>query len=555
MRKILSNTWTVLNKSEKKRFLVLIVLDILMSVADIAFLAALLWIIQSYIHPGSNKNIPFLPSWSASRNPVSFIAVFFFLFGLKNLTAFFISRSEYRFIGEVAIRISRKTLALYQQGEFEQFVNTDSSVHIRKIAFQPFEFCQYILTGIQQIITQSFLIILSIIAILLFNAKLFLFLLLALLPPVIIIFHYIKKRLTVAKQDIRANNERSFQYLLDALKGFVEGRIYDRNNFFMKRFIDSRSQFSTALFESMSIQTLPSRAIEIFAVMGLFILIIITNRFGYTDSSVFITIGAFIAAAYKIIPGVVKIINATGQIKAYEFSAGEMADEGLQKEEEQQRSSNGIQSVQFKNIHFSYPAQQVLKNFNLSMKEGDFIGLTGESGKGKTTVINLLLGFLQPGSGEILINSSVQDKKDIMSYWPTISYTRQQPFFIYDTIAKNITLEEETADPEKLRYSVDISGLNDLIAASPEGINKVITENGKNISGGQQQRICIARALYKRSDMILLDEPFNELDEASSIKILEHLQQLASGGKIILLITHDKKSLAFCNKILSLDEN
>jgi ABC-type bacteriocin/lantibiotic exporter with double-glycine peptidase domain len=96
--------------------------------------------------------------------------------------------------------------------------------------------------------------------------------------------------------------------------------------------------------------------------------------------------------------------------------------------------------------------------------------------------------------------------------------------------------------------------LNELISTFSEGLQKVITENGKNISGGQQQRIALARAVYKNADLILLDEPFNELDEASEILMLEYFQQLAQQGKIVVIITHDKQSLSYCNKIISLDE-
>ena len=526
-----------------------------MSILDILFLAALLWIIQFYIQPSTVKNISFLPSLLAKKNSVSFIAVFFFLFGIKNIIGFFVSKAQFNFLSEVAIRISRKSLLNYQQEEFEQFVNTDSSVYIRKIAFQSFEFCQYILSGIQQIITQTFLISVTIIAILLFNAKLFLFLLLALLPPVVIVFYIIKKRLTATKKNIRTYNERSFQYLMDALKGYVESNIYDRNEFFMERFINFRKKFSQALFESLSVQTLPSRAIEVFAVMGLFVLIVIANWSGSGNTSMLITIGAFMAAAYKIIPGIVKIINASGQIRAYEFSVSDLhSNSSDQTIEEINRSSTGINSLQMKKIHFSYPGQTVLNGFDLSIKKREFVAITGKSGRGKTTILNLSLGFIKPSSGEICINNEIVERKALKSFWPSISYVRQQPFFIHDTIAKNITLEEKTSDPKNLNYVIHISGLNELIAASPEGLDKMITENGKNISGGQQQRIAIARALYKKADLILLDEPFNELDDSSCIALLTHFKQLALQGKMIILITHDKMSLDHCDKIISLDE-
>jgi ABC-type bacteriocin/lantibiotic exporter with double-glycine peptidase domain len=98
------------------------------------------------------------------------------------------------------------------------------------------------------------------------------------------------------------------------------------------------------------------------------------------------------------------------------------------------------------------------------------------------------------------------------------------------------------------------TGLLPFITKFPEGIQKIITENGKNISGGQRQRITIARALYKNADLIILDEPFNELDEESEMALLSHFKQLANAGKMVLLITHNRTSLSFCNKIISLDE-
>ncbi|MDP4264766.1 MAG: ABC transporter ATP-binding protein [Bacteroidota bacterium] len=556
MKVILKNTWAVLDKKEKKRFRLLIILDALISIIDILSLAALLWIIQFYIQPGNRNNLPFLPGWLTDKNSIWLIALFFILFGLKNLAAYFISRAHFIFIGHVAIRISRNNLLNYQEAGFEEFINTDSASHIRKIGFQPFEFCQYMLTGVQQVITQSLLIMLTIIAIILFNPKLFLLLLLILLPPVFAVFYFMKKRLTKAKKHIQLTNERSFQYLLDALKGYVESNIYDRNDFFLRRFIHSRRKFSAALFESLSLQNMPSRIIEVFAVLGLFVLVALAKWSGNNDSSQLITIGAFMAAAYKIIPGIVKIINVTSQMRAYEFSVTDIVphtEMGKSHPGEKLRP-DGIHSIQLKDISFQYPTQHVLDHLDLTITKGDFVGISGKSGKGKTTILNLLLGFLTPGQGQISVNGRPVNPEEIKYYWPFISYVRQQPFFIHDTIIKNITLEEEEYNKKNLEYALEVSGLNEFITKLPQGAGQVIMENGKNISGGQQQRITIARALYKNADLVLLDEPFNELDEVSAISLLEHFRELSSAGKIVIMITHDKKSLSYCNKIISLDE-
>jgi ABC-type bacteriocin/lantibiotic exporter with double-glycine peptidase domain len=123
---------------------------------------------------------------------------------------------------------------------------------------------------------------------------------------------------------------------------------------------------------------------------------------------------------------------------------------------------------------------------------------------------------------------------------------------MYDTLLANITLNGLQYQVPRLQKALDIAGISEWMPALPAGINTLLTENGKNISGGQRQRIALARALYKEADVLLLDEPFSELDEKAEETLLQHLQQLAASGKIIILITHNKKSLQVCNKIITL---
>jgi len=554
VKNILKHTWAVLDKKEKKQFVVLVIPDIIISIVDILSLAMLLWIIRFYIQPGSNTDLSFLPDWLADRNSVWFIALFLLLFGIKNIVAWFVTKAWYTFVGKVAVRISHMNLSAYQEAEFDEFINTDSSVHLRRIGFQPVEFCQYILSGIPQILNQSVLILLTIVAILLFNAQLFLLLLAILLPPVIAIFYFIKKGLNKIRDDIKTGHEKSFQHLLDALKGYVESNIYGRNPFFLRRFVQSREQLSSSLFKSLSIQSMPPRIIEIFAVLGLFVLIAIAKWFGNDDADYLITVGAFVGAAYKIIPGIVKIINISGQINAYQFSLLDLLQTQQKlKSKKEKKAVASPASVELKNIHFWYNQQPVITNLSFSVKKGDFMIITGESGKGKTTILNLLLGFLSPASGNILINNTAAGKEDIQAYWPHISYVRQQSFFIHDTLLRNITFEEENHHEKNLAFALEVSGINKMLKAWPEGLNKMITENGKNISGGQRQRIAIARAVYKNAAMIILDEPFNELDEESEYTLLQHFKKLSQSGKIVILITHNKSTVSFADKIFSLD--
>lgn len=551
MTNILKQTIQLLLPKEKKQFFLFTFFDVVICILDIVSLAVLLFIINFYVHPQTGITV-LLPASFLKPDSIWLIGIFLFFFCIKNIAGYWLSTMQYRFVYKVASRLSGKKLLQYLEGNYKNYVGIDSAVHIKKISQQPVEFGHYVLAGLQQIITQTILITCTIIAILIFNAKLFLLLLIILLPPLILIAFLIKKNIRTSRSQAKANSEKALQHLKEALAGFIESKIYDRNNFFTQRYTVKQQQLNTYLANLQSIQAVPGRFMEVFAVLGLFILIALSTRFGASTISL-LTIGAFMAAAYKIIPGVVKILNWSTTIKAYEYTVKDLSN-GEVLNHHQFKQKEIIQSIDFKNVSFNYHQHKILNAFNGHFKRGDMIGISGVSGKGKSTVINLLLGFEDAATGDICINDQPLSANNRQSFWKNIAYVKQQPFLIHDTVLTNITLGE-IADTEKLKQAIRTSGVDELIVQYPEGLEKVITENGKNISGGQRQRIVIARALYKKAAIIILDEPFNELDSAAETKLVLSFKQLAEKGSIVVLITHNKESLSLCNKIISLDES
>jgi ABC-type bacteriocin/lantibiotic exporter with double-glycine peptidase domain len=300
---------------------------------------------------------------------------------------------------------------------------------------------------------------------------------------------------------------------------------------------------------------MPSRFFEAFAVCGLFILIA-AGTFVHADNiaSLF-TLGAFVAAAYKITPSISRIINLAGLTKTYNYTLKELVN--ISKEKQILQPITGaakISSIAFKDVSFAYNGKIILQCFNCNATSGLLTGIKGISGKGKTTLVNLLLGFLTPAEGGILFNNKLVNAEEIKAYRSRIAYVKQEPFILHDSILRNITLLESEYDNDKLCKAIDGSGLHEFVSSFPEGIEKIINESGKNISGGQRQRIAIARALYKDADLIILDEPFNELDEPSELQLMQYFKQLALSGKIVLLITHNSNSIHLCNNFISLDE-
>jgi ABC-type bacteriocin/lantibiotic exporter with double-glycine peptidase domain len=559
MLKIIRKITAVLTPTEKKRLGLLMTLDIISSVADIAALAGLLFVIRLYAEGRPAAGWSFLPSWMTDNQSLWLIGCFFLLFSLKNWLSFLIYSAQAKFRYRVASRISHKNLLHYLEGDYGQFAHTDSAVHVLKIAQQPIEFCQFVLGGLQQGMTEATLIGVTVIAVLLFNAKLFVLLLVLLLPPVIITGWLAKRKLHTARVFIKSSRDIMWQHLQESIASFVESNLYDKKDFFAGRYGDAQTILNRHLATVQTMQGAPSRLAEIFAVFGLLALIAIGHYSGNPHGAEFVTLGAFLAAAYKIIPGIARLLNITGQMKTYEFTVNgllenDRAGGSPEPESAQAEGLRGeIDHVQLDGIAFHYGQQKILEDVSLQVRKGDFLGIQGGSGKGKTTLFNILLGFAGQEQGVVKINGIVTNQQDRRKYWKKIAYVKQQPFILHDTILVNITLQEHSYDEERLTSAIALSGLDELIKKLPGGLNAKVSENGKNISGGQRQRIALARALYKDADLILLDEPFSELDETSEERLLRRFRQLAADGKAVIMITHNLQSLSYCNDMLSLD--
>jgi ABC-type multidrug transport system fused ATPase/permease subunit len=554
LKDILTGIFNILDAKERVKLGKLILSDLVIGLLDIFFLGLLLVVINFYTKSSYTTTLSFLPAGLINEDSLLLIGVFFALFTAKNWLGYLNSKAQHHFFYDISSRLSKINIETYLKGDYLQFVNIDSSVLIRKISQQPIEFSNYILTNFQQIISQSILILFTIIAILFYHPALFFLLFALLLPPVVVLGYFIKKKLKTVRADTKITSEKTIQHLNESLSGFIESNLYEKEEFFVERYFANQQQLNNNIATQHTLQGLTSRLVEVFAILGFFVLVAI-NKLSVNSPAVSVfTIGVFMAAAYKIIPGIIKILNSAGQIKTYEFTLDDLKTESAETIITNEPHQGKINSIIFEQVKFKYKDHTILNSVSFELSPGEIMGISAKSGVGKTTIVHLLLGFLKHHKGNIYINDRKTNWIERQSYWGRISYVKQQSFIINDTILKNITLSDGDHDAEKLADVISFCGIDNITAQYPEGINKFIKENGKNISGGQRQRIMLARALYHDFDLLILDEAFGEMDDISERSILAKLKLLAQQGKMIILITHNKPSLYFCDKIVSLDK-
>jgi ATP-binding cassette subfamily C protein CydCD len=212
-----------------------------------------------------------------------------------------------------------------------------------------------------------------------------------------------------------------------------------------------------------------------------------------------------------------------------------------------------VSSVEFKDVRYTYPGEPMpaLENINLRINAGKHVALVGPSGAGKTTLVNLLLGFVQPTSGTITIN----DDPTITNYplLNSIAWVPQKPYLFHDTIAANIHLGKPNASEEEIIEAARAAHLHEFIETLPEKYETVIGESGARLSGGQAQRIALARAFLKNSPILILDEPTSSLDPETESLLEESTRRLMQ-GRTVITIAHRLNTIFRADQIVVLEE-
>jgi len=338
-----------------------------------------------------------------------------------------------------------------------------------------------------------------------------------------------------------------------------EIKIMNRENYFISKFSKNIKNFSNSEKIQEFIQSIPRFILEFMSILLLIITIFFMVYYEYDRVSIITFLALFAAVGFKIIPSINKIIFSLQHLKFY-LPVSEIVINDLKLKRDQlkeiHQKVSGKWKIQITNLSYSYPKSKkiVFKNINLNIDKFDIIGLTGSSGSGKSTFINCLIGLLNPTKGEIKLDSkNIFD--NLKSWQNKIGYVPQQVFLTDDNIFSNIAfgIENKKINKNKIFQASKISQLNNFLKKK-EDYFKVIGERGVRISGGQIQRVGIARALYNEKDILIFDESTSSLDLETEEKFFKSIENFKR-KKTIIIISHKLNTLKICDQVFKLKNN
>jgi ABC-type multidrug transport system fused ATPase/permease subunit len=486
---------------------------------------------------------------------ISLVLLFFF----KTIYLILFSYWTNRFSQNIFKIFSNQILEKYFNEDYLFFVNHKSSDLTRNIIFETKNISAMIFCYLK-IFIELFVFIALGIFILFVDFK----------TSVILIFffllftsiYYFFTKTTIFKYGlIRQKTSASLLKNLQEIFGTIKDiKLKKSETFFKNIFVKDIKTFNKSAYITNTFQEAPRFLIEFFFLLIIVIIIFLNITGEDAIKSILPLLIVYFAAGLRILPGFVKLNVYLQQIATFKPSLILVHNQlknpiknTVLNDNDKLNNNINLGDIICKNINYAYEEKVIFDNLNFQIRENSIFGILGKSGSGKSTLVNILLGLLTPDKGKVLVNN-LNINNNLPQWQKGIGYVSQNIFLLDSTLKENIAFGEkiEKINYNNLNQAIENANLANFVENLTNGIDTNIGERGSKISGGQMQRIAIARELYRNPSILILDEATTGLDYENEKKIFDSIKQLKNKMTIII-VSHNKKTIEICDNLLDLN--
>lgn len=363
----------------------------------------------------------------------------------------------------------------------------------------------------------------------------------------------------------RVNGEYMYKYSLELFQGIKEIKILGRQRYFVNHYAGTSERQSkiTSLY-TLSLAS-PAYIIEALFVSGFLAALCLGNTYSMDMVAVLPELSSFAIAAFRVLPSLGKISSSVNNI-LYSVSAVNATYQHVQdiagdvviaaETDGEKEKAEFNDAIFVNNISWQYPSgdKKVLDGLSMKINKGEAVAFIGASGAGKTTLADIILGLLEPQAGSITLDG--RDIRELGQKWGNLlGYVPQSAYLISDSIRRNVAfgIEDQYIDDEMVWYALEQAQLKEFVQQLPEGIDTEIGESGVRVSGGQRQRLAIARALYNDPEILVLDEATSALDNDTEKALIEAIEKL-QGQKTMIVVAHRLTTVKNCDIIYEIGD-